>query len=230
MKDFDLTGRRGKGSGQQTLPNLSEVLHLIGDCRGYALAVGALAVACATAESTAERTALAAELTEYRRRYSDSLAEKMRKGPYLGDIAEIAAHRVVVHAFADHIRHLRDDGTEITRDDALELASRARNGVLPAIDAIVDHLALIEQEATRARLERMSEKAAMVDGMLTEMGRLGRMIGLISVNASVEAARAGGEAGRAFQVVAEEVRNLARQSSDVVARMKHRLAEDTIDS
>nr|WP_281494078.1 methyl-accepting chemotaxis protein [Jannaschia sp. S6380] len=76
-------------------------------------------------------------------------------------------------------------------------------------------------------LARVSERAALLDAMLTDMGRIGRMIGMISINASVEAARAGGPSGRAFRVIAEEVRDLARQSSDLLTRMRQRVNEDT---
>lgn len=94
------------------------------------------------------------------------------------------------------------------------------------MNQILAHLAKLEKDEAETHLARMAEKAALVDGMLTEMGRIGRMISLISINASVEAARAGGESGRSFQVIAEEVRSLARQSSDVLDRMKNRISED----
>ena len=216
-------------SGEGPAPDperVAEVLDLIGRCRGYALAVGALAVSCATATSEGERADLARELTEYRHRYRDALAEKMRKGPFLRRMSRIAAHRRIVHGFAETIRDLPDDARGITRTLALDIAAQSRREVLPAIDAIVEVLDELRRSALELRLERVGEKAAMVDGMLTEMARLGRMIGLISVNASVEAARAGGESGRAFRFIAEEVRNLARQSSEVVQRMRHRLVDD----
>ncbi|MEM1301801.1 MAG: methyl-accepting chemotaxis protein, partial [Pseudomonadota bacterium] len=52
--------------------------------------------------------------------------------------------------------------------------------------------------------------------MFSEVEQIGRMIHLISLNASVEAARAGGESGRSFKVIADEIRNLAQQSAALI--------------
>jgi len=80
-----------------------------------------------------------------------------------------------------------------------------------------------EERETQARLvQEMTE-------MNTDIQSIGKIVALINdiseqtnllaLNASIEAARAG-EAGRGFAIVAEEVRNLAEQSSDSTKNIK----------
>ena len=58
---------------------------------------------------------------------------------------------------------------------------------------------------------------------LNEVGRIGRQIHMISVNASIEAARAG-PAGRGFAVIGDEIRDLSTEASKVLRRLHEQLA------
>ncbi|MGR3435828.1 MAG: methyl-accepting chemotaxis protein, partial [Shimia sp.] len=85
--------------------------------------------------------------------------------------------------------------------------------------AIIGLLAALGGERrarTRARKAEMRERVATLDAMFTEVERIGRTIHLISLNASVEAARAGGESGRSFKVIADEIRALAHRAAEVI--------------
>ncbi len=203
----------------------STILAAIGPARGFALSIGVLGVICATAPSAEERRRAAAELGSFRQRYCDAIDAAFRGGAGYLDAERISAQRKVVNGFAARMMRIADDGAGLTRAEAVEISETARHAVLPAIYAIIALVEERQDEERAARLARMTEKAELVGGMLTDMARIGRMIGLISINASVEAARAGGASGRAFQVIAEEVRSLARQSADLLARMKERIAD-----
>jgi PAS domain S-box-containing protein len=57
-----------------------------------------------------------------------------------------------------------------------------------------------------------------IDGLTDQIGSVAQTTNLLSINASIEAARAG-DAGRGFAVVAQEVRMLAGQAADVAERI-----------
>ena len=222
-RDPDATRRTGPGDEP---PDLAEMLVKVGRCRGYTLNCGVLAVLCATSESEEELQRHSDEFQSFRSLFVGHVASNAAVSDYLTARPDLAAPVGIIQKYHADITDIGDDVVRLSRRDAIELARRSRQDVLPALYTVIAAFEASIAEEARADLARVAEKADLVDGMLTEMGRIGRMIGLISINASVEAARAGGASGRSFQVIAEEVRSLARQSSDLLERMKKRIAED----
>jgi methyl-accepting chemotaxis protein len=64
----------------------------------------------------------------------------------------------------------------------------------------------------------LSESSIQLQQMAGDVGRLARQTSLLSINAAIEAARAGPE-GRGFAVVAAEVRRLSNESGDTGKRI-----------
>ena len=210
-------------------PRLSDLPAIIGRARGHALSAGALAIACATATSDTERVALASDMSIQAQAFIEAIEAGAREQRVAAGKSRLTAERKIVKAFSARLAALPPEGAGLTRDVAVDLARDARETVNPAIYRMLSVIQEDEGLVIDRRLAEIRDKAAMVDPLIVEMGRIGRMIGMISINASVEAARAGGESGRAFQVIAEEVRTLARRSSDVLDRIRSRLAEATPD-
>ena len=202
-------------------PYSDDAIALTGRARGHVLTVAITALICASATSDEEREAHVAELQEAVATYADYIGQARRKaGETLGD--RVMPERLLVREFARRLAALPRDG-RIDRREAMEIARFARNDVVAALYRIMIEMQADEMEGLDARIRAMSERARITDRMIGEIERIGRTIKLISINASVEAARAGGESGRAFHVIAQEVRQLAEQSAGLLSRLKSKM-------
>lgn len=67
-------------------------------------------------------------------------------------------------------------------------------------------------DSINAKLAALSEKASNINNVLTTITKVADQTNILSLNASIEAEKAG-EAGRGFSVVATEIRRLADQTS-----------------
>jgi methyl-accepting chemotaxis protein len=71
---------------------------------------------------------------------------------------------------------------------------------------------------------RLDEQVQSIGEVMTLVNDIAEQSNLLSVNASIEAAKSG-EAGKGFDVVAQEVKNLAGQSKQAVAQVRGVLSE-----
>lgn len=116
---------------------------------------------------------------------------------------------------ADRSRRLSLDASAASYSSS-EAASRAADAVRVAQDGASRFDALREglQETSKA-VKRLGERTQEIDGVIDTMEQLSEQIGVLSVNASLEAERAG-DAGAGFRTVAKEVQSIARRSGEAL--------------
>jgi methyl-accepting chemotaxis protein len=89
----------------------------------------------------------------------------------------------------------------------------------------IDHLAELAIEVENIlngmveNASELNEKIKKIDGISENVSDIAEQTNMLSLNAAIEAARAG-DAGRGFSVVADEVRKLSTQTKDAVTEVK----------
>jgi methyl-accepting chemotaxis protein len=85
-----------------------------------------------------------------------------------------------------------------------------------------------DAQAAAGHIERLGRVSQRAGGVVKAISTVARRTHLLALNAAIESARAG-EAGRAFQVVAHEVRSLAHQTSTAADEVTRTLEEVRAD-
>jgi methyl-accepting chemotaxis protein WspA len=104
-----------------------------------------------------------------------------------------------------------------TMEEATEVADYTTNATAEAQDNLQRMDQTMQQmvaatDSIGAKLAALSEKASTINSVLTTITKVADQTNILSLNAAIEAEKAG-EAGRGFSVVASEIRRLADQTS-----------------
>ena len=121
-----------------------------------------------------------------------------------------------------HLAH--EKATEVA-NNAQTVADTAEAGRTAVEETIagIEHMQT-EMVVVAETINRLSEQAQAVSEIVTTVSDLAEQSNLLSVNASIEAAKAGDQ-GKGFTVVAQEVKSLAGQSKQAVSQARAILGE-----
>jgi len=116
-------------------------------------------------------------------------------------------------------REMSSNTTELLRTmeeatavaDYTSSATAVAQGNLTRMDVTMQNM-VSATDSINAKLAALSEKASNINSVLTTITKVADQTNILSLNAAIEAEKAG-EAGRGFSVVATEIRRLADQTS-----------------
>jgi methyl-accepting chemotaxis protein WspA len=114
-----------------------------------------------------------------------------------------------ISATSEKLLAATSDVTQAARE-AARVADEGRGG-LESMAASMQHLDETMNAFTR-KLATISQRASGITSVVTAIAKVADQTNLLSVNATIEAEKAG-ESGRGFRIVAQEIRRLADQTA-----------------
>jgi methyl-accepting chemotaxis protein WspA len=128
---------------------------------------------------------------------------------FSGSAHEIAAAVTEISATSEQLLDATSSVKGIARE-AASVAEEGRGG-LESMTASMQRLDDAMNAFTR-KLSTISQRAAGITSVVTAIAKVADQTNLLSVNATIEAEKAG-ESGRGFRIVAQEIRRLADQTA-----------------
>ena len=130
----------------------------------------------------------------------------------LTEADEVSGGLAVTETLTDLARRVSADGNEAAQasSSASAVAERHRQQIRDAIQRLVALKAFVGEAS--GKVQALGQVSRRITGFIASIRELADMTNLLSLNAAIEASRAG-KHGKGFAVVAEEVRRLAEQSA-----------------
>ncbi|BAU56342.1 methyl-accepting chemotaxis protein [Halorhodospira halochloris] len=151
------------------------------------------------AKQTSESTQRSREMAQTQSSQTDEIATAMNE--MASTVQEVSSNTQVAH---QHTTQAAEKGLEIK-----DLAEAGVNE-MGRLSSTMDN--------SRSVVDRLAERSEEVGKITASIQEIADQTNLLSLNAAIEAARAGSE-GRGFAVVAEEVRNLATNTQDLTKQI-----------
>lgn len=127
------------------------------------------------------------------------------------------SHMALISRMADMTDSLRDaalgeDGAHSATLDTY--VAYAQGDFFDAVTALTEHIWTYIEDGRALQLERAMQSATRLGEGLSRLERIGKYVRSMSINASVEASRAG-EAGKGLAIIAQEFKVLAEEVQEL---------------
>jgi len=207
MADGDLTVTLTPGIRLDEVGTLMDAFYyMLGTLRGQTqqIADGAKTISASVSQISATSSQLTAGSSEITTSVAEigTTVEEVRQTSYLSN--EKAGN---VAQSAEQVSRISETGKKAT-EDAVNGMSRIRH----------------EMEYIAESIVKLSEQTQNIGEIVNAVNELADQSNLLSVNAAIEAAKAG-EHGRGFAVVAQEVKSLADQSKEATTQIRSIISE-----